>query len=357
MSRQYLEDGAGHPSQVLRRLCGVQAQVASAAELAVGVRLSHPDRARLGGALGGRAVIKTWAMRGTLHLLPAEAAGAFLALMAALRSWERASWQKTFISAAQLGELIEVAREVLDGAVVSREELVTEVLTRTGDEQLAEHLRSGWGVVLKPLAWQGLLCQVPAEANRVAFSSPRSWAPEWRGLPSIEEAARIAIPAYLGAYGPAPMEAFDRWLSRGTTSRAALRAWFGAATDLLARIDIDGTEAFARLEDVDEIVATRPSRTLRLLPAFDQYVLGPGTGDGQVIPPAHRADVSRAAGWIAPVVVDGGRVTGTWETRDSRLEVALFDGSAVPRDAVLGAEADRIGSLLGRKLTPSLRLR
>jgi hypothetical protein len=355
MARQYLETGAEDPVQVVRRLCGVQAQVGSAAELAVGVRLSRPGLAEPVRALDNRALIRTWAMRGTLHLLPADAAGALLALMAALKNWERPSWQKTFISAAQMQALTEVAGRILEERAVSREELVAEVLRQTGDRHLAEHLRSGWGVALKPLAWQGLLCQVPADGNRVRFTSPSNWAPGWRHLPPVEEAARIVIPAYLAAYGPASMRAFDQWLSRGTSGRGTLRAWFDAADDLLARIDVEGAEAFARIEDVEEIVRTRPTRTVRLLPAFDQYVLGPSTGDAQVLPPAHRSRVSRTAGWIAPVVVNGGRVTGTWETRNSALEVAMFPGEALPPGGALEAEVARLGALLKRRLSLSLR--
>ena len=41
-------------------------------------------------------LIKTWAMRGTLHVLTPEEAGAFLSMLAAGRSWERPSWQRYF---------------------------------------------------------------------------------------------------------------------------------------------------------------------------------------------------------------------------------------------------------------------
>jgi hypothetical protein len=357
MQRQFLEaSAAGSATEVVRRLCGVQAQLASAADLAVGVRLAQPVPAPTAGPLRARSLIRTWAMRGTLHLLPADAAGAYLSLIAAVRSWERPSWQRTFASATQLEALAEAARELLDGRLVSRDELIAEVVRRTADAGLGEQLRSSWSAVLKPLAWQGLLCQGPASGGRVTFTSPRTWAAGWGGIPPPEEAARVVIPAYLAVYGPGTMDAFDAWLTRGLSGRRALRGWFAAVEDLLVRVEVEGVRALAREEDVDEIARTRPSRTLRLLPAFDQYVLGPGTGDARVIPPAHRAAVSRAAGWIAPVVLAGGRVVGTWEIRDDRtLQIALFDGRP---DAIgaLDAEVDRLGRVLGKTLVPSLRV-
>ena len=82
---------------VVRRLCGVQAQVASSAELAVRVRRQTSRPGEVGRALSQGRLIKTWAMRGALHLLTPEDAGAFLSLMAAGRSWERPSWQHYFV--------------------------------------------------------------------------------------------------------------------------------------------------------------------------------------------------------------------------------------------------------------------
>ena len=350
MARQYLEPpGAEGAVEVTRRLCGVQAQVASAAALAVRVRLATPPPDAVDRALAERRLIKSWAMRGTLHLLPVDIAGAFLALIAAVRRWEQAAWQNTFVSASQVARLGEAAVELLEGQVLSREDLLARVLERTGDAQLAGHIRSGWGAVLKPLAWQGLLCYGPSEGNRVTFTSPSTWAPGWRGLPSVEQAARVVIPAYLGAYGPATMAAFDSWLLRGQSGRAAVRAWFAAAHERLVEVQVDGQTAFARAEDVDELAAARPSSTVRLLPGFDQYILGPGTGDTRVIPAAHRPNVSRTAGWISPVVVFGGRVVGTWEARGGNLELRLFPESPRPPADVLEAEAARMTALLANQ--------
>ena len=87
----------------------------------------------------------------------------------------------------------------------------------------------------------------------------------------------------------------------------------------------------------------KPSTAVRLLPGFDQYVLGPGTSDQNVVPSAHRADVSRAAGWISPVVVCRGRVAGTWKA-DREIAVDLFE-EPVPA-AALASEIGRVQRLI-----------
>ena len=73
LRRHHLLSPAGSPAEVARDLCGVHAQVMSSAELAVGVRTSGLSADAVGRAVWeDRILVKTWAMRGTLHLLTAS---------------------------------------------------------------------------------------------------------------------------------------------------------------------------------------------------------------------------------------------------------------------------------------------
>jgi hypothetical protein len=359
MRRQLLDPVASvGVVDVARRLCGIQSQVPAAAGLAVAVRQAEPTPGGLARALADRQLLRTWAMRGALHALDPAEAGAYLALVGASRYWERGSWQRTFgVTPDEMEELVAAVADALDGRVLTREELVAAVVERLDRPDLEEQLRSGWGAVLKPVAWQGYLCHGPADGNRVTFARPDTW-PGWRGVPRPEEAAPVAIPAYLRAYGPATIDTFDAWLTRGTSKRKALRGWFTDLDDRLATVDIaadDGGGAEPRTallvaEDVDELVGTPPTDAVRLLPGFDQYVLGPGTGAAEVVPPARRSLVSKTAGWISPVVVAGGRVAGVWEEAGGEIQVRLFEeGPPVAGDALDG-EVARIASLLDRPL-------
>ena len=63
---------AGSMLAVASRLCGPHGQVMSSAELTVWARVEGLGRRAVQRALWeDRTLVKTWAMRGTLHLLPA----------------------------------------------------------------------------------------------------------------------------------------------------------------------------------------------------------------------------------------------------------------------------------------------
>jgi len=258
MRRQFIEPAARAPvPDIVRRLCGVQAQVASSAELAVRLRRERSRPGDVGRALSDGRLIKTWAMRGTLHLLTPEDAGAFLSLLAAGRSWEQPSWERYFnMTADRWDRLRPAVQEALAGKILTREELIAAIVEQPGLEHLGEPLRSGWGSLLKPLAWQGDLCFGPARGNRVTFMRPHEASARWAGVPDPEEAAPLAITAYLKAYGPATSTRLGNWLSRGRVSKRQLKTWFDALDERL--VEVDG-----RLEEVGEGVRGQPDRERR----------------------------------------------------------------------------------------------
>jgi hypothetical protein len=352
MSRQLIEPVGTLPVHgVVRRLGGVQTQVASTAELAVRMRRTSSRRGEVARALSDGRVIKTWAMRGTLHLLTPEDGGAFLSLIAAGRSWEKPSWEKYFRMKRQHWDLFrDVVREALDGTELTREELIAAITRRRGLAHVADELRSGWGTLFKPLAWQGELCFGPSRGNRVTFVRPVTASKRWAGVPEPDAAAEKAIVAYFRAYAPATMVSFHNWLSRGRVSRRQIRTWFDRLGDRLAKVEVDGETQYVLAEDVDELTATRPTKAVRLLPGFDQYVLGPGTEDTHVIAAKRRRAVSMTAGWISPVVLAGGVVCGTWKLDGDVVGVGWFrESGPAPRHA-LQAQVARLATILDRDL-------
>ncbi|MGI5274607.1 winged helix DNA-binding domain-containing protein [Nonomuraea sp. CA-218870] len=329
LRRQFVSEPGGGPVEIARRLCGVQAQVASSARLAVALRGDRPDPGAIDRALWAeRALAKTWVMRGTLHLVPADTLPDHCAALSTLRFWEKGAWQRGHgVTAGEIEKIVDAVPRVLGERPMTREELVGAVVAHTGDEHLREALGSGWGALLKPLSRLGELCYGPPREGRATFVAPRAWLPGWPpALPPQEEAGVRVVRAFLGAHGPATPEMLDTWLFGGVARKAVLRGWFRDLGPELAEVETDdGRVLLALAEHLDDLAATRPSAEVHLLPGFDPYILGAPRSLEPLIPAAARPKVSRQAGWISPVVLHGGRVAGVWKTEAGRVVTDLFE--------------------------------
>jgi hypothetical protein len=120
----------------------------------------------------------------------------------------------------------------------------------------------------------------------------------------------------------------------------------------LQAVDIEGETAYVLTEHVDELLAARPVDAVRLLPGHDQWVLGPGTQDEHVVPPAHRTPVTRKAN----LVLAGGVVRGTWSGTGEELRVHWFAQHDPPPREALEEEVSRLATLLDRPLRTTVEI-
>lgn len=350
-ARRHLLDPVGDDpaDRVVARLGAVPAASDDAAELAVRVRQRTSEPGEVGRALAEGRLVRTYAFRGATHLLTPADGGAYLALRRAGRMWERASW-RTFYRLApdDWPDLRAVVREALADGPLTRSELGDAVAAHDRFAHLRPWFGDGTDTLLKPLTWFGDMCFAPAGDGRTAFQRVDT-DPPWVEWPDLDAAGRHAVLAYLGTYGPATPDRVHYWLGEGLgAGRARLDRWLAELReDALVEVDVEGDAALVPREHADDLADARPTDAVRLLPAFDQWVLGPGTADPRVVPPAHRGVVSRGAA----VVTVGGVVAGTWRLTGDDVRVTWFDGADGPRDA-LAVEVARLGTVLGRDVRP-----
>lgn len=120
-----------------------------------------------------RSLVKTWARRGTLHLLPATELGLWHAGLGTYRHYLKPAWFRGFgITPEQLEALIEAVTDALEGRELTREELARAVAERTGAPELGDKLRESWGAFLKPVAFRGRLAAPPVRVRRSASPAP-----------------------------------------------------------------------------------------------------------------------------------------------------------------------------------------
>jgi hypothetical protein len=337
---------------VVSEIAGLHAQIMSSAKLTAWARVEGLARGAVADALWrDRTLVKTWAMRGTLHLLPAGEYPLWQAALSTRRGYELASWQRAFgLTLEQLEAMLVAIEQSLDGRVLSREALAAEVARRTGSAELGSRLRSGWGSMLKPAASRGKLCFGPSEGQRVSFTRPDQWLAGWHEE-DPEAALLETARRYLRSAGAVTREDYARWWGVQPPQGGRVLRALG---DELVPVEVGGTRAFALAADADEIASSSPAGTVRLPPAFDQYVVTATRHAETLMPGPFKERVHRSQGWLSPVLLAGGRMLGTWrqEASGKRLGVTIEPftklSAAVRRQAA--AEAERLAAWTGTTL-------
>jgi hypothetical protein len=294
-------------AKVVGDINGVQAQVMSAAELQVAVRVDCSVQDVRSALWKDKTLVKTWLMRGTLHLMPGKDLPLYTAAMS--RRWVRMNnaWLKFMqVSEPEVWQLVDAMGAALSGTPMSREELIA-VVARDQPARVREALRSGWGGMLKPAARNGMLCFGPSRGQHVTFVQPQEWLGSWRKV-DPEDALVDAARRYLRTYGPATKDDFVRWW--GNWPGVGVAAWKGLEAELTT-VSVEGFKSQMLSADLETVPSLSPALSVQLLPNFDPYLMGHNNRD-HLFDPTHRGKVSRAAGWISPVVMADGRVLGTW---------------------------------------------
>jgi hypothetical protein len=338
---------------VVAEICGLHAQVMSSAELTLAARVEGlgPDDVRRA-LWEERSLVKTWAMRGTLHLLPAAELPLWQAALSTRRNWETGAWQRAFASRQELERLNDAVAQALDGRLLTREELAARVGELTGSEELADKLRESWGALLKPAAALGRLCFAPNQGQQVRFTRPDTWLGGWADH-DPEEAMAEVTRRFLAASGPVTREDFARWW--GIPSPARGGRLLEGLGEQVARVEVEGTAAYVLAADLPGLAEAGGSRAVRLLPAFDQYVVTATLQAEHLMPGPFKARVYRPQGWLSPVLLVGGRMDGTWrqETKGRRLLVTIEPFTGPPpawARRAAEAEAERLATLSGGRL-------
>jgi DNA glycosylase AlkZ-like len=332
---------------VVGRLGAVPAWPDLTAELTAGARRAAGRNGDVVRALEAGELVKAYVFRGATHYMTPRDAGDYLALRASSRMWERRSWVSYYgLAPEDWPSFREYVRGALAEGPLTRSELAAALGRSSRYRHLCSHVVDGNDTLLKPLAWQGDMSLGPTRDGEVTFRRLDSVL-GWGGMPDVDEAGPRVVEAYFRIYGPAAPDRVHAWLGAGLGVRRKLIAgWLDGLGERLVTVAIEGERVLVLREDLDALEASRASRAVRLLPARDPWVMGPGTDDPHVVPPARREPVSRSAN----LIIARGVVAGTWTIRDGRLCITWFaESGRVPR-AALAEECARLSRFLDRPL-------
>jgi hypothetical protein len=293
-------------TETVRHLCALQAQDLPAALAAVTLRTDPADDGGIVGSLDRGEVVRSWPMRGTLHLVIAEDLPWMLSLTAD-RQIAGAARRRAQLSIddAMLDRALEVTTAALiGGRSLSRAELMLlwEETGLLGVPQRGYHL-------LWNLSQRGFLCLGPTADREQRIVLLDEWVPQPRRLEREQALGEWAL-RYFRGHGPATIKDFV-WWTKLTVADA--RTGLALARPHLESIEVDGVE---HLMDpgTPELLAQhrRAARGVFLLPAFDEMILG-YQDRSATLPPEHSDRIVPGGnGMFRPTVVAGGRVVGTW---------------------------------------------
>jgi winged helix DNA-binding protein len=294
-------------ARVVRDIGGAQAQLMSAAELQIAVRVNCTIADVRKALWTDRTLVKTWLMRGTLHLASSEDLPLLTAATGRRWSQMRPSWLRYMqTTEPEFWKVVDEVADALDGTPLTRDELITRV-GKGKSARIRELLKSGWGGMLKPAARAGQLCFGPNRGRSVTFVRPADWLGWWREV-EPERAMAEVVRRYLRAYGPASKTDFAHWWGGWRDIGAA--AWKAIESERMT-VSVEGVHLDALRSDLGAMENARIESSVQLLPNFDPYVMGYASRD-HLVPRVHLPKVSRTAGWISAVVLVDGVVAGTW---------------------------------------------
>lgn len=349
MRRQFLIERAPVDDliAVVDRLRGLHAQIMSSVDLGLWARIDGLTPAIVSDALRKRrTLVRMWAMRSTLHVLPAADLGTWIA---GLSIWKPGVWPlKDPESTAAAGYIDRALR----GKILTRAELADAVTKLGAPSSIVKGLMGSWSAALRHASFSGSLCVAPGDGAQARFTHPSTWLRRKPRAIDRDRAFDILTAGFLGAYGPATAHDLGpRWwgINQGYAKRR-LAALGEAATE----ITIEGKRYWMRTEDLADLEATEPIEVVRLLPAFDQYVVCASQRVPALVDPKFRTRIYRQQGWVSPVLVVNGHLAGVWKyAQNGRvISVEVEPFAKLPRwtRAPIAAEAERLAAFLGGDL-------
>jgi hypothetical protein len=351
LSRHHLDERAekGLLTRVVEDVCGIQAQVLSGAAIAIWARVDGVSAHDIEDALWKQhTLVKTWAMRGTLHLLTAIDLPIYVAaLKTRLKDMKDQLIRNYKLGPGEMERVVSEIHDALDGRCLNRAQIAERVAAQSKIRpELRQLLLSGWGVLLQPAAYSGCLCFGPSQGPKPSFVRPDQWIGRW-SEPDGEEALRRLVLRFVASYGPMTRHDFQHWWGKPNEKTMTL---IQSVFDELEQVEFEGRQCWLRKQDVDEVLKVRPMHTVRLLPSWDCYVMFYHPRE-LFVSTRFRSRIFDQIHGNAPVLLIDGIAAGVWakKKRGKTLEIRVdpFHPLTSSDKRSIREEANSLGEFLG----------
>jgi hypothetical protein len=326
-------------------VCVIQAQAFDAARHQIRVRSAGLTAAAVDRAFAEeRSVVRTWLMRGTLHLCAADDVRWLIGIFGPVIDQLGAARMRNLgLDDATCARGVAVIRKALAGGPMARREIRRQLISAG---VLEEPVGQTMMHLIFHAAALGVVCSGPRIGRDESFVLLDDWVPQSKG-PRGEDALVELARRYFAAYGPASEADFAAWshLKVGLI-RAAMTAVGSELVEFPGPVRGLWTlgPAFADPE------MTGPA--VRLLGHFDTFLLGYRRREHLGGPEAETWIHDGGGGWIRPVVCVDGWIVGGWRMEQTGREIEVtvmpFDRIGRRVDSAIGREVASIGRFLER---------
>ena len=277
----------------------MQAQDYLAALWALGQRTAGATEATIEAAIADGSVLRTHAFRGTWQYIAREDVHWILDLVGArvIRSMASRLRELELDDRAlkRCGEIF--GRALEDGSHLTREEMAA-VLERGRLKGMRPRLMH----ILGHAELSKIIVSGGRRGKQPTFALLAHRAPKVRKLEREAALVELAV-RYFQSRGPATARDFSWWIGM-------------SLGDARLAIELAGKSLESRLVGGESYWVTpgkpaRPARGARLLPAFDEYLVG-YVDRSAVLEPKFTRRVNAGGGILKPAVVIDGQVVGTW---------------------------------------------
>ncbi|KTR86716.1 winged helix DNA-binding domain-containing protein [Leucobacter chromiiresistens] len=351
LAHDVARSGAERIAAVARRMLALQGQDWRSARWALGVRAPGTTAADVEAAFDTRRIVRSWPMRGTVHIVAAEDIR-WMQLATNHRVLAGAPKRRAFlgIDDAALDRLVDTSLLALAAAGtdgLDRDRLA-EAWTEAGiDWQPNWRYHLIWWICQNGLAAFGPI----GPGGEPLLVATEHWITASRDLAGDAALHELAV-RYAAARGPFREKDLAWWTGltvaearAGITAAAESGALVPARARDAAGATVPGAAGRLWVDPgllgaTDDPTREGPLPEWVLLAAFDEHLLGYSERSPQLDPEHFARIVPGRNGMFLPTVVHRGGVVGTWKRRRGRaggLDIAPFPGAGIDAGALATA--------------------
>jgi Winged helix DNA-binding domain len=334
-----------NPGDLVRLLGAVQAQDYAASKWAIDLRLRGATDTDIEKAINDITIIRTWALRGTLHFISAPDVRWILKLIAPrLISIYGSHFRKFELDKTVLKKSQKTMVRALKGDKQLTRMEIKAALEKEGIS--TKDLRANF--ILLKAALDGIICFGPRRGKEFTFVLLDEWFPATKNL-DRDEALAVLTRRYFESHGPATLQDFTWW--SGLTVADARKGLDMVMSDFLS----DPLKGQTYWMSPQTATLKTKSKSVFLLPNFDEYLVAYRDRTAATNERYFKQIMKSGNGIFSPVIIINGKIAGVWRRSFKKnkvlIETNLFTPLNDPLKAAVAAASRRYIKFLNMKIS------